>query len=158
VYGLIELVMLPEFFPQQPPCGMFGVVAGLNVLREHPTLLVLDVKCLAVDSEATFRDNAWIALVSGRGDCCQKLRPFERAGVMAFSRLGLSSPLLVRCGLSRIGLSRRCYHLASLPLASMYGEDLHVLGLQNISRCLGWVLDNTTFKKKIEQGRKLNVA
>jgi biuret amidohydrolase len=43
-------------------------------------------------------------------------------------------------------------------VASMYGEDLHVLGLQNISRCLGWVLDNTTFKKKIEQGRKLNAT
>lgn len=25
-------------------------------------------------------------------------------------------------------------------VASMYGEDLHVLGLQNISRCLGWVM------------------
>jgi hypothetical protein len=60
---------------------MFGVVAGLNVLGEHLALLVLDVKRLAVDSEATFRDNAWIALVSGRGDCCQKLRPFERGRV-----------------------------------------------------------------------------
>ena len=43
-------------------------------------------------------------------------------------------------------------------VASMYGEDLHVLGLQNVARCLGWVLDNATFKKKIEEGRKLNVA
>jgi nicotinamidase-related amidase len=25
-------------------------------------------------------------------------------------------------------------------VASMYGDDLHVFGLQNISRCLGWVL------------------
>ncbi|MDR7434861.1 MAG: isochorismatase family cysteine hydrolase [Armatimonadota bacterium] len=25
-------------------------------------------------------------------------------------------------------------------VASMYGEDLHVFGLQNVSRCLGWVL------------------
>jgi nicotinamidase-related amidase len=43
-------------------------------------------------------------------------------------------------------------------VASMYGDDLHVLGLQNFARCLGWVLDNTTFKQKIEQARKLNVA
>jgi len=43
-------------------------------------------------------------------------------------------------------------------VASMYGDDLHVLGLQNFARCLGWVLDNTTFKKKIEQARKLNVT
>lgn len=25
-------------------------------------------------------------------------------------------------------------------VASMYGEDLHLFGLQNVSRCLGWVL------------------
>jgi nicotinamidase-related amidase len=43
-------------------------------------------------------------------------------------------------------------------VASMYGEDLHVLGLQNIARCLGWVVDNPTFKRKIEEGRKLNRA
>ena len=43
-------------------------------------------------------------------------------------------------------------------VASMYGEDLHVLGLQNFARCLGWVVDNTTFKRKIEEGRKLNAS
>jgi biuret amidohydrolase len=35
-------------------------------------------------------------------------------------------------------------------VASMYGEDLHVLGLQNVARCLGWVVDNTTFMAKFE--------
>ena len=34
-------------------------------------------------------------------------------------------------------------------VASMYGDDLHELGLQNVQRCLGWVVDNETFKKKI---------
>jgi biuret amidohydrolase len=34
-------------------------------------------------------------------------------------------------------------------VASMYGEDLHVLGLQNVARCLGWVIDNDTFMEKI---------
>jgi biuret amidohydrolase len=43
-------------------------------------------------------------------------------------------------------------------VASMYGEDLHVLGLQNVARCLGWVIDNPTFKRKLEEGRKLNQA
>ena len=33
-------------------------------------------------------------------------------------------------------------------VASMYGEDLHVLGLQNVARCLGWVTDNAQFKAK----------
>ena len=34
-------------------------------------------------------------------------------------------------------------------VASMYGDDLHELGLQNVQRCLGWVIDNETFKNKI---------
>ena len=34
-------------------------------------------------------------------------------------------------------------------VASMYGNDLHELGLQNVQRCLGWVVDNETFKRKI---------
>ena len=34
-------------------------------------------------------------------------------------------------------------------VASMYGEDLHVLGPQNVARCLGWVLFNGEFRGKI---------
>jgi nicotinamidase-related amidase len=34
-------------------------------------------------------------------------------------------------------------------VASMYGDDLHVLGLQNVARCLGWVLTNEQFFEKI---------
>jgi len=34
-------------------------------------------------------------------------------------------------------------------VASMYGDDLHVLGLQNIQRCLGWVITNQQFEQKI---------
>lgn len=30
--------------------------------------------------------------------------------------------------------------VAADAVASMYGEDLHVFGLENVSRCLGWVL------------------
>jgi len=30
-------------------------------------------------------------------------------------------------------------------VASMYGEDLHLFGLQNVSRCLGWVLTADEF-------------
>ena len=41
-------------------------------------------------------------------------------------------------------------------VASMYGEDLHVLGLQNVARCLGWVLDNGEFRSKIEFGAGRN--
>ena len=34
-------------------------------------------------------------------------------------------------------------------VASMYGEDLNVLGLQNIARCLGWVITNEQFFEKL---------
>ena len=36
-------------------------------------------------------------------------------------------------------------------VASMYGDDLHVLGLQNISRCLGWVITNEQFLEKLKE-------
>ncbi len=38
-------------------------------------------------------------------------------------------------------------------VASMYGDDLHVLGLQNIARCLGWVITNQQFSEKIKERR-----
>ncbi len=34
-------------------------------------------------------------------------------------------------------------------VASMYGEDLHTLGLQNVARCLGLVLTNEEFMEKV---------
>ncbi len=42
-------------------------------------------------------------------------------------------------------------------VASMYGDDLHEFGLQNVMRSLGWVVTNEQFKEKIEEGRKINV-
>ena len=34
-------------------------------------------------------------------------------------------------------------------VASMYGDDLHVLGLQNVARCLGWVITNEQLYAKL---------
>jgi len=34
-------------------------------------------------------------------------------------------------------------------VASMYGDDLHVLGLQNVARCLGWVITNEQLLEKL---------
>lgn len=36
-------------------------------------------------------------------------------------------------------------------VASMYGQDLHVLGLENIGRAIGWVLTVEEFKRKVLQ-------
>src|SRR3954464_11336106 len=38
-------------------------------------------------------------------------------------------------------------------VASMYGDDLHVLGLQNVARCLGWVVTNQQFFEKLKETR-----
>jgi hypothetical protein len=38
----------------------------------------------------------------------------------------------------------------------MYGDDLHVLGLQNVARCIGWVLSNEEFREKLNAGAALN--
>ncbi len=35
-------------------------------------------------------------------------------------------------------------------VASMYGDDLHVFGLQNVSRCLGWVLTADEFVRLLQ--------
>ena len=37
--------------------------------------------------------------------------------------------------------------------ASMYGDDLHVFGLENVKRCLGWVLTVDEFIGKVEAGK-----
>ncbi len=37
-------------------------------------------------------------------------------------------------------------------VASMYGDDLHELGLQNVARCMGWVISNSQFFEKINAG------
>jgi nicotinamidase-related amidase len=38
---------------------------------------------------------------------------------------------------------------------SMYGDDLHHWGLQNIARCLGWVLSVDEIEDKVRQARAL---
>jgi len=39
-------------------------------------------------------------------------------------------------------------------VASMYGDDLHLLGLQNIARCLGWVVTNEQLFEKLKEVRR----
>src|SRR5689334_23988997 len=36
-------------------------------------------------------------------------------------------------------------------VASMYGDDLHVLGLQNVARCMGWVITNEQLFEKLKE-------
>ncbi len=41
-------------------------------------------------------------------------------------------------------------------VASSYGHDLHVFALQNISRCLGWVLTIPELEEKLKKGMGAN--
>jgi nicotinamidase-related amidase len=43
-------------------------------------------------------------------------------------------------------------------VASMYGDDLHELGLQNVARCLGSVLSNEQFRERIESAERQALA
>jgi hypothetical protein len=38
------------------------------------------------------------------------------------------------------------------------GDDLHVLGLQNVARCLGWVLSNEQFRERVENADRQQLA
>jgi biuret amidohydrolase len=42
--------------------------------------------------------------------------------------------------------------VVSDAVASMYGEDLHFFGLQNVARCLGWVLSLDEFLGRLDAG------
>jgi len=39
-------------------------------------------------------------------------------------------------------------------VASMYGPDLHVFGLENISRCLGWVLSSAELEARLQVAKE----
>ena len=43
-------------------------------------------------------------------------------------------------------------------VASMYGHDLHVFALQNIARCIGWVLTLDEFEAKLRAGARVPAA
>ena len=43
-------------------------------------------------------------------------------------------------------------------VASMYGDDLHAFGLENVKRCMGWVITVEEFAGKLEDGRRLAAA
>jgi nicotinamidase-related amidase len=43
-------------------------------------------------------------------------------------------------------------------VASMYGDDLHFFGLQNVARCLGWVLTVDELEAKVEAAATVKSA
>lgn len=63
--------------------------------------------------------------------------------------IGINTNTCVQCAAFE-SMSRGFKTVVSADcVASMYGQDLHILGPQNIVRCLGWVLTVVEFKEKV---------
>ncbi len=70
-------------------------------------------------------------------------------GVDTIVLMGINTNTCVLCGaFESFNLGYRTV-VVSDCVASMYGQDLHTLGLQNVARCLGWVLTVYEFKEKV---------
>jgi biuret amidohydrolase len=64
--------------------------------------------------------------------------------------MGINTNTCVQCGaFESFNLGYKTIVISDC-VASMYGQDLHLLGLQNISRCLGWVLTVNEFKETVK--------
>lgn len=64
--------------------------------------------------------------------------------------MGINTNTCVQCGaFESFNLGYKTIVISDC-VASMYGQDLHLLGLQNIGRCLGWVLTVNEFKEKVK--------
>lgn len=72
-------------------------------------------------------------------------------GVDTLVLVGINTNTCVTC--SAFEAFNRDYRVVVISdcVASMYGQDLHVFGLQNIQRCLGWVLTLDEFASKLEK-------
>jgi nicotinamidase-related amidase len=75
-------------------------------------------------------------------------------GVDTVVLMGINTNTCVLCGaFESFNLGYKTV-VVSDCVASMYGQDLHMLGLQNVGRCLGWVLTVDEFKEKIRTRAK----
>jgi nicotinamidase-related amidase len=70
-------------------------------------------------------------------------------GVDTIVLMGINTNTCVLCGaFESFNLGYKTV-VVSDCVASMYGQDLHTLGLLNVGRCLGWVLTVDEFKGKV---------
>jgi nicotinamidase-related amidase len=75
----------------------------------------------------------------------------QTLGVRSVALMGINTNTCVlNTAFSAFNFDYRVVVLADC-VASMYGEDLHVLGLQNVARCLGWVVSNEQFFDQISE-------
>lgn len=70
-------------------------------------------------------------------------------GVDTVVLMGINTNTCVLCGAFESFNPGYKTVVVSDCVASMYGQDLHMLGLQNVGRCLGGVLTVDEFKEKV---------
>jgi biuret amidohydrolase len=99
-----------------------------------------------------YRDGDYVVSTKKRLDCFQgtDLRfLLDSLGAKTLVLAGVNTnTCILNTAFTAFNLDYRVVVLADC-VASMYGEDLHVLGLQNIARCLGWVVTNEQFFEKL---------
>ena len=65
--------------------------------------------------------------------------------------MGINTNTCVQCACFEASNHRYTLAVVSDCVDSMYGPDLHTFALENISRCMGWVLDSSEMVGKIEK-------
>ncbi len=102
-----------------------------------------------------YRDSDFVINNKKRLDCFYgtDLRPLlDTLGVRNVVLMGINTNTCVlNTSFTAFNYDYRVVVLSDC-VASMYGDDLHVLGLQNISRCLGWVITNAQLFEKLRAG------
>jgi nicotinamidase-related amidase len=129
--------------------GRRSTVDGHNIMGSPGTELIPEL----------FADGDYVIDNKKRLDCFYgtDLRPLlETLGAKSVSLMGINTNTCVlNTAFTAFNFDFRVIVLSDC-VASMYGDDLHVLGLENIARCLGWVLTNDEFKEKILEGAVRN--
>ena len=101
-----------------------------------------------------YREGDYVINNKKRLDCFQgtDLRQLlETLGVKSVVLMGINTNTCVlNTAFTAFNFDYRVVVLSDC-VASMYGDDLHVLGLQNVARCLGWVITNQQFFHKIDE-------
>jgi nicotinamidase-related amidase len=73
-------------------------------------------------------------------------------GIETVLLIGINTNTCVQCAAFEAFNRDYAVVVVSDCVHSMYGDDLHELGLDNVARCIGWVLSVDQVAEKLEQG------
>jgi biuret amidohydrolase len=79
-------------------------------------------------------------------------------GIETVLLIGINTNTCVQCAAFEAFNRDYAVVVVSDCVHSMYGDDLHELGLDNVARCIGWVLSVDQTVEKLEQGARQSPA